>query len=294
MGIGKVAYQIERGPRDTLEDAVGALEMRVHTSPELDAVVAVVCDGVGGEEHGEVASMLGVKTITSMAAASLAGLPGRADPASIPADPLRDILVQSLELANAAVVDAAAGSPELRGMSSTVVATLIAAGVLHVAWTGDSRCYLYRGSTIRQLTQDHSAIRALIDAGIVRPEEARLHPLAHTIHRHLGQADGFRTAARSRLLRPNDIILLCTDGLTDVLSDGEIADRLEAYREHDCLFDELPTRLVEHALAAGTTDNVTVLCCEYAPDVEVTSADPNKTLTGAYLDEVAESLQFSN
>lgn len=203
----------------------------------------------------------------------------------------QSVLVRALTLANSSVVYAASDDQQLKNMSSTVVAILIAGGMLHVAAAGDSRCYLYRRGHLRQLTEDHSEVKALIDAGILTAEQAKFHPLSHTINRYFGQADDFQPDVRSHRLRPKDVILLCTDGLTDVLSDAEIAEHIEAYRKEAREFDGLPRRLADHALAAGTTDNVTVLCCEYQPSEEDSQLDLTQTLTGEYLSQLANALQ---
>jgi len=288
MAIARIASSTNMGLRETLEDACGAMEMSVHGPAGVDAVVAVVCDGVGGAAHGEVASAMGVRNISTFIAASLAGLTGEEDAASMGPKAFRQVMERAIRLANASIIDASADEDRLKGMSSTAVAVLVADGMAHVASAGDSRGYLFRNKRLRQLTDDHSEVRALVDTGILTAEQAKSHPLSHMINRYLGQKDGFRPDVKSHRLRQGDILIICTDGLTNVLSDGEIAEFVETWRDD---FDCLPDRLAAEALAMGTTDNVTVLCCEYQPATTIRELPLTQTLTGGYLSELADSLQ---
>ena len=177
-------------------------------------------------------------------------------------------------------------------MSTTIVCALIVDDVLYVAWAGDSRCYIYSKNKIRQLTTDHSAVNQLIDEGLLDCKYAKCHPLSHTITRFLGTEDDFAADTTTYKLSHGDVILLCTDGLTDVLEDEDIADSIGKYQSGKILFKQLPHHLVQRALTCGTTDNVTVVCCEYIADPTKKSKSSSSTLTGAYPAEIAETLQF--
>jgi protein phosphatase len=162
-------------------------------------------------------------------------------------------------------------------MATTVVCATVGEAGLHVAWAGDSRCYLYSGSVLRQVTQDHSEVERLVDLGLISREDAKVHPLRHTITRYLGQAEGFAPDTVHHALSSGDVVILSTDGLTDVVSDRAMAEEIGSYHAGRFRFEELPDRLVERALQAGTHDNVTVLVCGYKIDVP-----SSKTMTGAY------------
>jgi len=288
MGIARIASATDKGLRGNLEDACAALEMRLHGLHELIALLAVICDGVGGCAGGKVGSAMGVRNVITFVAASLAGLIGEGRATSVTPKAFRRVMECALKLANSSIVEAAADRPELKGMSSTVVAALIVDGMAHVASAGDSRCYILRHGRLRQLTTDHSEVQSLVDAGLLTAEQAKSHPLSHTINRYLGQTNKFQPDVRSHRLRPDDTLLLCTDGLTDVLSDAAIAEHMETC--HDGI-DRLPFHLIKEALAEGTTDNVTVLCCKYQLSVEDRPSYLTHTLTGGYLGELAGALQ---
>ena len=190
-------------------------------------------------------------------------------------------------MANDAILQMAQQQLRMKGMSTTSVCAIIFGDNLYVGWVGDSSCLVCNGSRIRKVTHDHSEVQRLIDAGLINEKEAKYHSLRHTINRFLGQPANFSPETTTCPLSDGDIVLLCTDGLTDVLTDEQIADHICAYREGDYPFCELPKRLVQHALEAGTTDNVTVLCCEYHAD----STPFDRTLTGAYPAAAAEAIR---
>lgn len=131
----------------------------------------------------------------------------------------------------------------------------------------------------------------MIDSGLVNPAEAQSHPLSHVIDRYLGQPKGFVPEIGTYRIIPGNLVLACSDGLTDVLSDGEIAAHIRFYQTGRCTFEELPVRLVEAALAAGTTDNVTVLCYEYDPAALMAAHPTQVTLTGAYPVALSETFR---
>ena len=110
----------------------------------------------------------------------------------------------------------------MKGMSTTLVCALIFNNTLYVAWAGDSRCYLYRRETLRQLTADHSEIQRLIDAGLINSKDAKSHPLAHTIYSYIGIKDGLVVGTGTYPLFTGDVVIICTDGLTDVVLDETI------------------------------------------------------------------------
>jgi protein phosphatase len=140
------------------------------------------------------------------------------------------------------------------------------------------------------LTRDHSEVQKLLDAGLIGPKEALFHPLAHTITRFLGSPSNAVPETTMCPLMAGDIVLVCTDGLTDVLDNQELALLISRHLTEESCFDDLPRRLIQHALDAGATDNVSVLCSQYQPDTASRPVLSSRTLTGAYPVAMAKAL----
>ncbi len=291
MESTKIVFAQDKGPRENLEDDLGAFSLRIPGPKALDITVVVLADGVGGNRYGEVASAIVVRTVKSFLAASLAALDEKADRNAFTPESILSLLRQSLVAANNAVLAEIDGNPEYGGMSTTVVCGIIINGKIFVAWMGDSRCYVYRNGKIRQITHDHSEIQPLVDAGLINEAEAKVHPLSHAINRFVGMRDGFTADTAVCHLSHQDMIVFCSDGLTDVLSDRKIADLFQKYQQGASSFRQLPQHLIQQALEAGTMDNVSVICCEYLPDLTPEFEFFDFTLTGAYPVELAETLR---
>lgn len=199
-----------------------------------NSLLAAVADGMGGHVGGEVAS--------STALEAAVGNDGT------PADRLR--------AANEAVVDAIDDDPSLTGMGTTLtLGWFDESGMLDLAHIGDSRAYLMRDGELSQLTTDHTLVAELLASGRIRPEDAANHPQRHLVTRAIGIAGDIAVDETQIELEVGDRILLCSDGLTTMLSDegvGEILDGSPAP-------DDAAWGLVEAANAAGGHDNVTVV-----------------------------------
>ena len=278
------ALSMDKGRRENMEDAAYAFLFTPIIGPPI--WVGMVLDGVGGHAAGEVASNLG-KLILSKALASDLVV---ADGDDVAPEGQIAVLTQALQQANEAIASAAA-SGEHAGMASTAVCVITIGRLLYVAWVGDSRCYLDRGGQIRQLTRDHSAVQQLVASGMLDPQEAKDHPLAHTITRYLGQAKGFVVETALWHIRPGDLLVLCSDGLTDVMSDQAIALRVGQCLNRPGGLHALPHQLLEDALAAGTQDNVTVLCYQHPVLGDAQNLSSAPTLTGAYPAELAQAIK---
>lgn len=166
-----------------------------------------------------------------------------------------------LMAANHAIETETAREPALRGMGTTIVAlaiTLHPEPTAHVAHLGDSRAYLYRQGTLMQLTQDHTLVEAYLAQGLIDPQAAKEHPQRHVLTKALGIDLTMEPDRRSIPLQPDDLLLLCSDGLTKMLEDRDIAEILSRSTGN-------PARgcddLVDEALARGGEDNVTVVLC---------------------------------
>jgi len=232
---GEVSWLTDRGRRrETNEDAAGGDPARE---------VYVVADGLGGLPGGEVASRLAVDSLL----ASLADLSRDGDAGSG--------LREAFRRADAAIRRAAASSPGLAGMGSTVVLAVAARGDWVVAHAGDSRAYLLRDGQLRPLTTDHNLAAELVAAGRITPDRGRDHPGQQIVTRMLGSATRCEPGIVRVHRRPGDRLLLCTDGLTGVVADGEIERVLATLGTPGACCREL----VALANDAGGPDNVTVL-----------------------------------
>lgn len=270
-----------RGRRDTMEDAAFAFTIGT-SDPTMDPVAMLLAlDGVGGNNGGQVASKCALRHIASSLSTRLLALLTDHSHPNLKSTDIRQILRDVLQSANEHVLDVAAGTPGLKGMACTTVCAVIVADELFVGHLGDSRCYLYRRGRVHCLTEDHTITGDLIRAGALRPEHARYHPSAHTITRFLGDPKGVNVDARAFALEPQDVVLLTTDGCSDVLSDAAIAESITDALKGRTKFRTLSKRLALRALRAGTTDNVTVLCCAYGPSASKRSAHNTPRLTAA-------------
>ena len=217
----------------------------------------IVADGMGGHAGGEVASRLAVETITNFLEARLPHL----KPSSSEQEAL---LVASIQAGQQVILDAAETEPALRGMGTTVVLLHISPGpmprfrLLHV---GDSRAYLLRDDTVRQLSVDHSLMERYLRDGLIAPEDVVDHPQRHVLTRALGT----RRATPDLLveaLDPGDQLLLCTDGLTTMLDNARIADIWRSMRASP---RSVCHTLVAEANAQGGLDNITVIVVAQRP-----------------------------
>ncbi len=219
--------------------------------------LAVIADGIGGNQAGEVASDLVVKTITQAVGKSSGTDYGV-------------ILDQAMHQAAHAVVEAARARPDLRGMGTTCVAALIAGRRLFTAYVGDSRAYLARRGGIIQTSVDHTFVQEAIEHGLLTPEEARNHPHRHVVRRHLGDDPNVRADFRLRLseteppelsmrnqgvlLDPGSRVVLCSDGLSDLVEPDEILNILNRNTPQSAVDD-----LILLARRRGGHDNITVI-----------------------------------
>ena len=205
----------------------------------------IVADGMGGHNAGDYASKLAVETMVEEIAASAETEP-------------ENILKVAIEKANAMVKGSAAKAPELEGMGTTVVAASCEGSKLSVANVGDSRLYVVGGHEIRQITRDHSWVEDMVRSGGMGREEARNHPDKNIITRAIGAEESVKTDFFSVKLEEGDMILMCTDGLTNMLSDEEIRMVLDGARD----IVEKAEELVRRANENGGRDNISVILIE--------------------------------
>ena len=206
----------------------------------------VVSDGMGGHAAGEVASSIAVETIGEQA-------PGTAD----------DVLLgAAVEAANASVIEAAEQGIGKPGMGCTATAVLIEKNKMAVAHVGDSRAYVLRNGTLVRITHDHSYVEELVDAGQITADEARTHPSRSIITRALGSDPDMYADHFSLEVNDGDRIILCSDGLSSMISDAEI----ESLAVSSATPQQAADNLVSAALTAGGADNVTVVVVDVLDD----------------------------
>lgn len=215
---------------------------RTYVGEEL--ALGIVCDGMGGANAGEVASQIALASFAEVV------LSGGAPP--------EELIRLALERANRDVYCHAEEHPECRGMGTTLVAAVVIGETAYILNVGDSRAYSLRKQEIRQLTRDHSLVEELVQAGQLTPEQARNHPRKNIITRALGTNRSVTGDLYVHRVVPGEYILLCSDGLSNELSDGEIL-RLALQTgpvEESC------QRLLDGVLANGARDNMTAVLIE--------------------------------
>jgi serine/threonine protein phosphatase PrpC len=208
--------------------------------------VFAVADGLGGHQGGEVASAAAVEPLAALDGREFAE-PGEA----------AEALTATIREGNAAILDRAAGDPGLWGMGTTVTAAALAGDrFLQLAHVGDSRAYLLRGGSLEQLTTDHTVVAELVRRGRLTPAQAAIHPERSILTRAVGLDPRIPVDIPDPLeLRDGDQVLLCSDGLTEAVDDGPIAELLSSTPDGTAAGQAL----IDAANAAGGPDNITVV-----------------------------------
>ena len=218
-----------------------------------DIGMYLVSDGMGGAQAGEVASSLVAKALPVELAAQLTEV---GSPAELKTS---ESLRRSIEALNKHMFEQASQVDEVRGMGATVVVCLIREGIATLAHMGDSRAYLMRAGALERLTEDHALVDTLLKMGQINKEEARKHPAQHVITRYVGMEGNVGPDVGQLQLEDGDRLLLCSDGLTNMVSDRRIAEVLWTELDLAAACD----RLVHAANDAGGADNITVLILQY-------------------------------
>jgi serine/threonine protein phosphatase PrpC len=208
----------------------------------------IVADGMGGHNAGEIASRMAVTKISDTIRKQLALGKG-------PVDAIKEAVTE----ANRVILDSAARLPECADMGTTVVLALISDHRITISHVGDSRAYLIRNGHIVQLTEDHSFVAESLKRGFITPEQAKTHQSRHGLTMALGIEDEVEPETTEVSWDNEGCILLCSDGLTDVLDDSEIREIIRAAENPQAGCDAL----IETATQKGNKDDVTViLVCE--------------------------------
>lgn len=240
------------------EDRYAVSSYQLSQEQALPVLFAVVADGIGGHRAGEVAAELAVNHISQVVAESDGRHP-------------RKILERAVHEASKSIADHAAAAVEQQGMGATCACAWVIGDKLYTASVGDSRIYLLRKGRIQQLTTDHTWIQEAIEHGILTPDLARNHPNVHVIRRYLGspeppevdfrlrlydsEGDALAEANQGTRIQPGDMLLLCTDGLTDLVWNDEIAEIIRSKGSPKLAVQAL----VDMANQRGGHDNTTVI-----------------------------------
>jgi len=257
------------------EDRYAVASFISNAQDRIPVLFAVLADGIGGHRGGEVAAELAVNHVMQ----SIAKSDGKYS---------RHLIENAVNEASEAIAAHSSTNEELKGMGSTCVIVWIIADKLYTAYVGDSRMYLMRGGRIQQMSIDHSWVQEAIEKGIITPEMAHDHPNVHVIRRYLGSpvppdpdfrltlfdGEGAHHPENNQgvQLLPNDVVLLCSDGLTDLVWNDEI---LEVVRSKPSL-KEAARALVDLANERGGHDNITVVLISAPPDFKF-AANKKKT-----------------
>lgn len=210
-----------------------------------DRGLFIVADGMGGHAAGEVASEMAVH-IVAREVGSLRGLPDAQ---------AADRIGRALVTANGAIFERTLSEHEKRGMGTTVTALVLMPGRYLIGQVGDSRAYLLRDGQLLQLTRDHSYVQEQVDAGLLTPEQARVHPYSNVITRCVGAGSEVTPDLYFGDLRTGDVLLLASDGLTGMLEDEQLARILSDAQGPQAWVD----RMISEANRRGGLDNITAI-----------------------------------
>ncbi len=210
------------------------------------AVYAVVCDGLGGANGGNVASEIAADMVESRIVSQYRE--------NMPEASVLNMLESAVDAANVQVYDKALSDPELLGMGTTLVLAIVDQTAAYVVHVGDSRLYHLTENAFTQITTDHSVVQEMIEKGQLTEEEAKEHPRKHFITRAVGVEMHVRPDFDVLTVSAGDKLLLCTDGLSNML-DGETLERLLRTEDETIL----PQTLIELANQAGGNDNITAV-----------------------------------
>ena len=239
--------------------AIGVTDVGLHRKENQDTFsiaeacgrrIAVVCDGMGGERGGKIASAIAVETYLSQLKALL-----RED---MSIEQLRELSSFCVAQANTAVHQYALENPDCKGMGTTLVSVVTDGEIALVSNIGDSRAYLVRDGKLDRVTHDHSVVESLVESGDITAEEARTHPNRNLITRALGPEASAACDTYEMKLKSGDRLLLCTDGLIVTATDAQIEHTICSCDDIDAAL----TALIALAKQYGAPDNVTAVLLE--------------------------------
>jgi protein phosphatase len=259
------AFRSESGAvRDHNEDFAGVFAPTTPDDSWDRGPLFVVADGLGGHAAGEVASRVAVERVLASWSRRRAQPPNQA-------------LRNAVRDANVGVFDASLERGN-RGMGTTIVAATLAGSNAVIANVGDSRAYLARDGRCTQLTTDHSRVAEMVRMKLITPEQAATHPSRSQLTRSLGGEPAVQVELCQTQIARDDVLLLCSDGLWDVVSRTEIAEHAAALGSAVQTADEMVDNLLELAMKRGAPDNVTCLVIRLTSDRPIPAASTKRSL----------------
>ncbi len=209
------------------------------------AAFAVVCDGMGGANGGNIASSIAVRMVADRLVDDYRD--------SMDEKAVCALFTQAIDKANEAVFDVAMENMDLRGMGTTVVVAIATEQWVAVAYVGDSRAYVVTRDTIEQISKDHSVVQEMVEQGKITPDQAKTHPKKHFLTRAVGVERETQCGFVTMPFPQQGLLLLCTDGLTNMVETDTIQSLIRTFP-----FEEIPNKLINTANLAGGSDNITV------------------------------------
>ena len=251
---GNACIQLEIGSKTDIGRVRKNNEDTCRVLPELK--LFIVSDGMGGETHGELASAIVGDTITAHCSENSANVSVRfAEILRPDLSEKTNQLASAVRLANRRIYEASLDNPLLHGMGATVVTACLEGARLSLVHVGDSRAYLLRSGVLNRLTTDHSLVAEQVRRGLIKPEESHLSKMQNVLIRALGVQEQVEVDATEHVLESHDTVLLCSDGLTRMVRDSEIARLLLEDSDAQTNADRLVGLANEH----GGEDNVSVI-----------------------------------
>jgi serine/threonine protein phosphatase PrpC len=239
--------------------AIGLVRQGNEDSGLVSSQLIAVADGMGGHAAGEVASRIAIEVLQSLVPALIS--------ADVDEDSVEDLLMHSLHSIDSEISVVTDEEIEKRGMGTTLTALLIRDKHISLLHVGDSRCYRLRGNTLEQLSNDHTVIQELLDQGAISQAEAAEHPQRSMLTQAL-RGDGDVTPVLQMYeIKKGDRYLLCSDGLSGVLTEKEIKMGLKKSDK-----DEAVKFLVDATYVNGAPDNVTVLIADISDEAKTTTS----------------------
>ncbi|MFD1288285.1 Stp1/IreP family PP2C-type Ser/Thr phosphatase [Laceyella putida] len=231
--------------RDLNEDSTGLIVTK------SGAVIAIVADGMGGHQAGDVASREAVDTIQKVL---------RVEDLDVSTDEKSDLLLHAVGKANERVYTLATENSHMQGMGTTTIAAIVDEHEVVLAHVGDSRAYVLHNGGLYQLTEDHSYVNLLRKHGQITEEEARNHPQRNMIVRAVGTSEDVEVDLINTPWSDGDLLLLCSDGLTTMVSEREIGIVMSSTSMN---IEEKADKLIQLALEAGGNDNISLILLQH-------------------------------
>jgi PPM family protein phosphatase len=223
-----------------------------HIGFNQDMGIAVLADGMGGHQAGEIASHMAVESVLE----HLQNLADRETSRSITGSQLLAYVSNTISYSNSMIYQASEALEEHKGMGTTLVAAIVQGSQFYAGHVGDSRIYLYREESLKRITKDHSLVQDLVDRGFYTEEEARMASVGHIVTRSLGTKAEVEVDTVQHEIVDGDLLLLCSDGLSDMVADWLIEETL---RDRGTELESTAKKLVELANQNGGKDNVSVI-----------------------------------